>query len=405
MQNITRSTASQPHGFILRLFAVLGAALVFFALAGPAFAAPPNLILSDGNLRDYNSMSAADIQAFLDKQTGPLKSLVTPDYEKNITLSPTVNNLSTTPDAGEAPKPASLIIWEACQQWHISPKVMLVMLEKEQSLLTRTSLGSTTLARAVGAGCPGSLVYPDKADPKYNPVATNRYPGFGNQIWNGARLLDMYGEASKGSGIAPFYPGISYPTYTVRVYPANWATYKLYIYNPSISGNTNFWNIYLKNFGNPAGDPITGPEGAVFRFYNTKLGTHFYSASLSEANSVAALLYTRFRYEGVAYVADPPKNSTPLYRFFNKTKGSHFYTASTSERDNVIKRFSKTFKYEGVAYNVSAAPADGAVTVYRFFNKKNGTHFYTASAAERDSVQARLGSRYTYEGIAFYAMP
>ena len=27
-------------------------------------------------------MSAADIQAFLDKQTGPLKSLVTPDYEQ-----------------------------------------------------------------------------------------------------------------------------------------------------------------------------------------------------------------------------------------------------------------------------------------------------------------------------------
>ena len=405
MQESIHFPASQPHGFVLRLAMALGTTLAFFALAGSAFAAPPNLILSDGNLRDYNSMSAADIQAFLNKQTGPLKSLVTPDYDKVITLSTTVNNLNTTPDTGEAPKPASLIIWEACQAWKINPKVMLVMLEKEQSLLTRTSLGSTTLARAVGAGCPGSLVYP--GPPKttlYNPVATNRYPGFGNQIWNGARLLDMYGEASKGSSIAPFYPGISYSTYTVKVYPANWATYKLYIYNPSISGNTNFWNIYLKNFGNPAGDPITGPAGAVFRFYNTKLGTHFYSASLSEANSVAALLYTRYRYEGVSYVADPPKNSTPLYRFYNKKKGSHFYTSSATERDNVKARLSSTFTYEGVAYNVSSTPAEGAATVYRFFNK-NGTHFYTASVAERDSVRATLGARYAYEGVAFYAMP
>ena len=182
------------------------------------------------------------------------------------------------------------------------------MLEKEQSLLTRTSLGSTTLARAVGAGCPGSLVYPAT-----NPVATNRYPGFGNQIWNGARLLDMYGEASKGSGIPPFTAGMSYPVYTGKVYPANWATYKLYIYNPSIDGNTNFWNIYLKHFGNPAGNPINGPAGAVFRFYNVKNGTHFYSASLDESNRVAALMYSRYRYEGVGYVADPGRQrNAPL---------------------------------------------------------------------------------------------
>ena len=45
------------------------------------------------------------------------------------------------------------------------------------------------------------------------------------------------------------------------------------------------------------------------------------------------------------------------------------------------------------------------MTIYRFFNKKNGTHFYTASAAERDSVRAKLSSIYTYEGIAFYAVP
>ena len=215
----------------------------------------------------------------------------------------------------------------------------------------------------------------------------------------------MYGEASKGSGIAPFTAGMSYSVYTGKVYPANWATYKLYIYNPSISGNTNFWNIYLKHFGNPAGNPIEGPPGAVFRFYNVKNGTHFYSASLEESNRVAALLYARYRYEGVSYVATPPSNATPLYRFYNKKKGSHFYTASPAERDSVKAKLAKTLTYEGIAYNVSSAPAPGAVTVYRFFNRKTGTHFYTATEAERDNVIKTLSSRYTYEGVAFYAVP
>lgn len=390
-----QAPAVRSHGLAKRLIATFLVTIVFFALAGSAFAAPPNLILSDGKMRASNSMTAAEIQAYLNTQPGPLKTLVTPDYDKVITLSSSHVNVNMTPDKGEAPKPASQIIWEACQQWNISPMVMLTMLQKEQSLLTRTSLTSTTLARAIGAGCPNGT--------------SNRYPGFGNQIWHGARLLDGYGEGKNGSTIPLYYKGIyvwdKYLNPDVKVYPETLATYKLYIYNPSIGGNTNFWNIYLSRFGNPAADPIAGPAGTVFRFYNTKLGTHFYSASLSEANRVAALLYSRFRYEGVAYFANPAKNSTPLHRFYNKKTGAHFYTASAAERANVQRRYSSTFTYEGVAYNVSAAPAAGAKTIYRFFNKKNGTHFYTASADERDSVRAKLSSIYTYEGIAFYAAP
>jgi len=411
MQNPKRYIAEQPHGFTRRVLAVLSASLIIFALfgAGTALAAPPGLIVSDGNFRDYNSMSAADIQAFLETKSGPLKSLTTADYDKVITLSKTTNNLNATPDVGESPKKASLIIWEACQAWKINPKVMLAMLEKEQSLLTRTSLGTTTLARAIGAGCPGHLIYDDPADPNYNPVATNKYPGFGNQMWYGARLLDGYGEGKNGSTVKLYTPGMYvydiYKTPNVKVYPANISTYKLYVYNPSIEGNTNFWNIYLKYFGNPAGQPVNGPEGAVFRFYNVKNGSHFYSASLTEANRVAALLYSRYRYEGVSYVATPAKNAAPLYRFYNKKKGSHFYTSSAAERDRVKTKMKSTFTYEGIAYNVSATPDPGAVTVYRFFNKKNGTHFYTASLAERDNVIKTLSARYNYEGIAFYAVP
>jgi hypothetical protein len=40
--------------------------------------------------------------------------------------------------------------------------------------------------------------------------------------------------------------------------------------------------------------------------------------------------------------------------------------------------------------------------VYRFFHTTLGTHFYTASAAERDFVNARYGATYLDEGVAYY---
>ena len=158
--------------------AVVVAFAVMLIGASAAFAATfdPTLVISNDNMRHYDSMSASQIQAFLETQPGPLADLVTSDYDKVITLSKTKNNLNTTPDKGETPKRASLIIWEACQAWKINPKVMLTMLQKEQSLLTRTTLGSTTLARAVGAGCPGSLVYPKHQPGRNEPLSRFRQP-------------------------------------------------------------------------------------------------------------------------------------------------------------------------------------------------------------------------------------
>ena len=60
-------------------------AAVVIALAGTligasaAFAATfdPELVISNDNMRHYDSMSASQIQAFLETQPGPLKDLVT----------------------------------------------------------------------------------------------------------------------------------------------------------------------------------------------------------------------------------------------------------------------------------------------------------------------------------------
>ncbi|MGV8083220.1 MAG: hypothetical protein AB2L09_06280 [Coriobacteriia bacterium] len=142
---------------------------------------------------------------------------------------------------------------------------------------------------------------------------------------------------------------------------------------------------------------------AVYRFYNVKNGSHFYTASGDERDIVASRYASTYTYEGTAYAINitSPSANTPLYRFYNVKNGSHFYTASEDEKNTVIARWPSVYTFEGVAYNVSIS-ADNATPVYRFYNKKNGSHFYTASAEERDIVVAKYSSTYTLEGTAFY---
>lgn len=141
----------------------------------------------------------------------------------------------------------------------------------------------------------------------------------------------------------------------------------------------------------------------VYRFYNVNNSSHFYTASGVERDIVAANYSATYIYEGPAYDINilSPADNTPLYRFYNKRNGSHFYTASAQERDLVIATYGATYTYEGAAYNVSMS-ATNATPVYRFFNMGNGSHFYTASAEERDSVIATYPALYAYEGIAYY---
>ena len=145
---------------------------------------------------------------------------------------------------------------------------------------------------------------------------------------------------------------------------------------------------------------------AVYRFYNPRAGAHFYTASGPERDSVIRGLWPTYQYEGVGYsVGSSASNSQSLHRFYNVRSGTHFYTASEAERANVVARLGATYRYEGVAYQVSPRPVAGGSAVYRFYNRRTGTHFYTASDAERNTVIATLGGTYTYEGAAFYIAP
>ena len=98
----------------------------------------------------------------------------------------------------------------------------------------------------------------------------------------------------------------------------------------------------------------------------------------------------------------------PVYRFFNMKGGVHFYTADDAEFINTYKNLSSVFHYDGIAYFVPWGDSEdpdainpNTVPLYRFFNRRTGVHFYTASEAEKANVIATRSDDYTYEGIAY----
>jgi hypothetical protein len=370
---------------------------VAYATSAMAVTFNPALVISDDNMRAYDSMSQSDIQAFLDTQKGPLKSLVTTEHAGGK------DNLNPS----KVTKKASQIIWEACQAWHINPRTMLTLLQKEQSLLTRTSLDKNTLSRAIGAGCPGG--------------PTNRYPGFGSQMWFGARLLDGYGEGKNGSTIPLWkspYTTVKdiYQDPNVSVKTANVSTYKLYIYNPSIgaktpygdlssqsshlSGNANFWMIYRKHFGDTFANPAVRP---IYRLRNRKNGNYFYTKSQTERYQFVKS--GRWKYERVGFSWDTSAtaNNVPVYRFLNRKTREYLFTASPKMvrwLKGPVK--SPLWRCDGVAFKGSMS-ATSAAAVCQFTNKRTGRYFLTTSTAEKASMLSTTNRRkWSYAGIVFY---
>lgn len=186
-----------------------------FAGSDPSGEFLPDLIISDDNFTDSAAMTAEDIQKFLDDQPGSLKSYRAPDHSGKV-------------------KTAAQMIAEAATQWHVSPMVILVTLQKEQSLIGRSNPPQKALDWAMGCGRADSRTYYE-------------YQGFGNQIWWGAQKLDKNSK--------PWHQGIQMKIDGNGVSPQNKATYSLYKYTPHLHGTMSFWLLYWRYFGDPLAPP------------------------------------------------------------------------------------------------------------------------------------------------------
>ena len=191
-------------------------------VTSPGSAFSPSAIIADEVFRNADAMSLAQVQSFLAAQPGELASYRGSDH------------------AGVSKSAAEMIV-DAARAWRISPKVILVTLQKEQSLLTMRNDpsqmfdGSTTkwqhaMDWATGCGATDS-------------GRISKYFGFGNQIWYGAKSLD--------TGARGFVAGKQLNIDGAVITPANSATASLYRYTPHMHGNTNFWMLYWRYFGDP----------------------------------------------------------------------------------------------------------------------------------------------------------
>jgi hypothetical protein len=144
---------------------------------------------------------------------------------------------------------------------------------------------------------------------------------------------------------------------------------------------------------------------SVYRFYNRQTGTHFYTADFAERDKVMRM--PGYSFDGWAYFVnqDSAENDTPLYRFYNKKNGTHFYTADQREKDRLVATMGATYQLDGVAYYVASTPGPFSPVVWRFYNFRTGTHFYTADAAEKANVQNNMKGTYSLDGPAFYLAP
>lgn len=149
--------------------------------------------------------------------------------------------------------------------------------------------------------------------------------------------------------------------------------------------------------------------GAVYRFFDNKFGTHFFTSDVGERNTVLATRSADLIQETNGF-GDVTQNSTSavaVYRFFDKNFGTHFFTANSGERDTIINtRSDLTYEASSTFYEHSAQQA-GDTAVYRLFDTKTGTQFLTGDTNEYNGLTTAGSSTFRAdlrsEGVAFYA--
>lgn len=148
----------------------------------------------------------------------------------------------------------------------------------------------------------------------------------------------------------------------------------------------------------PAADPTP-----VFRYYKYKDGAHFFTNNESE-KLVVATRPDVYKYEGIAYYSYPSQaaGTVAVHRFYNFKTGIHFYTANPAEATYVNNNLGHTFRYENIAYYALATAETGTAKVHRFYNFKQGVHFFTANQAEATTINDTLHATFRYEGVSYH---
>ena len=294
------------------------------------------LIMSDGVFTDASSLTTTQIQQFLDSkvpscdtngtQPSELYNANVPDYNGDGTIErwewgKYYYNQTTFPclrDYSENGVGSAQIIYNAAQQYGINPKVLIVLLQKEQSLVTDTWPLTIQYKSATGYGCPDTS------------VCDSQYYGLTNQINNAAYMFRSIVNASP-TWYTPYVLGNNYILYnpdsscggsTVDI--QNRATQALYNYTP-----------YQPNAAALAAGWGSAPPCGSYGNRNFFLYYTSWFGSTTAAASYAYSIVSRDIYSDATYqtkVADPPTvepNSTFYVKLVIQNTGNQVWQNST----------------------------------------------------------------------------
>ena len=149
----------------------------------------PGYIISDYQMSNYNSMSEAEIQNFLREKgnCGDTRTYLA-SYYPNLSYhirdghfvclaDETFGDGVAYGDGVANGASAAHIIWQAAQDYRINPQVLIVLLQKEQGLITDSWPNHLQYRSAAGYGCPDTA------------ACDSKYYGFKNQVRNAAALF------------------------------------------------------------------------------------------------------------------------------------------------------------------------------------------------------------------------
>ena len=239
------------------------------AITGADF--DPGFIISDMQFYDNSAMSEAQIQDFLNAVIAYSGGCATSDclaVHTTSTFTRPVDRTVCAEYTGASNESTARIIYKVQRACGISARVILVTLQKEQSLLTASAPTSWQMKAAMGYGCPDS------------GTCDSRYYGIYNQIYNAAWQFKRYSTPDQWGN---YQPGSEYIQYNPNpdcggswVNIRNNATAALYNYTPyqpnaasladldgsggacGAHGNRNFWAYYNAWFGDPEYTGIPG---------------------------------------------------------------------------------------------------------------------------------------------------
>lgn len=169
-----------------------------------------NYIISDLDATDYKCLDEPAIHDFLKNKSGTLYRYQAPNKEGSLMKT-------------------SEILYQVANEWRISPKFLMVLIQKESGLITDPNPSRELYDRATGYFC-------------FDGQGCNpKYLGLFKQINSAAAQFRSYFDEADDYKIKVGKPTV---VEGQTITPENQATANMYTYTPHILGNKNFWRIW-----------------------------------------------------------------------------------------------------------------------------------------------------------------